>query len=257
MHLHSTLCSRAVVVVVACAFSVHAEPPLAWEEVARADIVGRPLVVYSRVIAGSDVREVRGLGSFDAPSWIVKNVIDDVVHYKDFMPYTKVSDVLSRHDGYMVSYQRISTPIVDDRDYTIKIFDESREDISGKVIWKNRWSEANKLGPALVDGAVRVGINEGYWLLEELDGGQRTKATYYVYTNPGGGLPAFIVNAANAQALPDLYKAVAKASGDPKYAKTRPTPRSSEKIARPPPPTLTPTTTPPLVLPPPPLPPVG
>jgi hypothetical protein len=245
----------AVVVAACCARSVHAEVP--WEEVARADIAGRSLVVFSRLVNGSDIREVRGVGSFEAPSWIVKNVIDDVVHYKDFMPYTKVSDVLSRHDGYLVSYQRLQTPIVDDRDYTIKIYDESREALNGSVIWKNRWSEANKLGPPLPDGVVRVGINEGYWLLEDLDGGRRTKATYYVYTNPGGGLPAFIVNAANTQALPDLYKAVAKASGDPKYAKTRPTPRSSEKLPKATPPTLTPTTPTPLVLPPPPLPPVG
>ena len=226
--------NRAVVVVVAffAAAGLHAAEP--WEEVARAEVLGRPLVVYSRTVKDSDVREVRGVGSFDAPPWIIKNVIDDVVHYKDFMPYTKVSDVLSRHDGYMVSYQRIATPIVDDRDYTIRIFDESTEDAAGKVIWKNRWSEANKLGPPPADGAVRVGINEGYWLLEDLDGGRRTKAMYYIYTNPGGGLPAFIVNAANTQALPDLYKAVAKASADPRYTTTRPIPRTSAKRVAPP-----------------------
>ena len=240
-----------VVVVAALCPAAGAEPAAdTWEEVARADVVGRPLVVYSRVIKGSDVREVRGLGSFDAPSWVIKNVIDDVVHYKDFMPYTKASEVLSRGDGFIVSYQRISTPIIDDRDYTIKIYDESREDAAGKVIWKNRWSQANKLGPPLVDGAVRIDINEGYWLLEELDGGRRTRATYYIYTNPGGGLPAFIINAANAQALPDLYKAVAKAAADPRYAKTRPTPRTSARgVETPPPTTIAPPVTPPPLIP--------
>ncbi len=200
----------------------------AWEEAASVDIDGNTLKVSARSKEGSDVKEVRGVGVLDAPSWVVKNVIDDVANYKHFMPYTKESTIVSSHDGYVVSYQRLSTPVVDDRDYTIKIFDESREDANGKVIWKNRWTEANKLGPPPRNGVSRVGVNEGYWILETA-AGDRTKATYYVYTNPGGSIPTFVVNMANAQAVPELYKAVSKAARDAKYRKTKPTPRTSEK----------------------------
>jgi hypothetical protein len=215
-----------------------------WEEAATADIDGRKLVVSARSKEGSDVKEVRGIGIIDAPSWVVKNVIDDVVRYKDFMPYTKASTVISTHDGYVVSYQRLATPVVDDRDYTIKIFDESREDAQGKVIWKNRWSEANKLGPKPIDGVARVGVNEGYWILEDADNGLHTRATYYVYTSPGGSIPTFVVNMANAQAVPELFRAVSKASKDPRYQATRPKPRSSEKLPPVPSPTISATPTP-------------
>jgi hypothetical protein len=200
-----------------------------WEESATADIDGQRLVISSRSKPGSEVKEVRGVGLFDAPAWVVKNVIDDVGRYKDFMPYMVESLIISTHPGHIVSYQRLDTPIVDDRDYTIKIFDESREDIDGKVIWKVRWSEANALGPPVKSGVARVGVNEGYWILEEKDGGAKTKATYYVYTNPGGSIPTFLANMANTQAVPELFRAVSKASKDARYRATKPTPRTSEK----------------------------
>jgi hypothetical protein len=236
--------NRSIVVAVAL-LSTAALADEPWKESARADVAGRPLVVYSRARAGSDVQEVRGQGSFDAPPWIIKNVIDDVGRYSEFMPYTAKSKVLSKGDGFVVSYQRLAVPLADDRDYTIKIFDESKEDAAGHVVWKNRWTSANKLGPAPIDGVVRVGVNEGYWELRELDGGKHTQASYYVYTNPGGAMPAFLVNAANTQAVPDLFKSVARAAADPRYQKTRPTPRTSAKQPAAPPPTTptTPTTT--------------
>lgn len=215
-----------------------------WEEAAKVDIDGRTLVVSARARDGSDIKEVRGVGVIDAPAWVLKNVIDDVAHYKDFMPYTKESTIISTHDGYVVSYQRLATPVVDDRDYTIKIFDESREDVNGRIIWKNRWSEANKLGPAVKPGVARVAVNEGYWILEDHDGGARTKATYYVYTSPGGNIPTFVANMANNQAVPELFRAVSKASKNPRFKSTKPTPRSSEKKPPVPLPTIAPTPTP-------------
>lgn len=216
------------VVVGLSSLAAHAEE--AWTEAAKTEVNGRALTVYSRARAGSEVREVLGKGSFDAPPWVIKNVIDDVGRYSSFMPYTEKSTIESQGDGWMISYQRLAIPLADDRDYVIKLFDESHEDATGKVVWKNRWTtDGAKGGPKPVDGVVRILINEGYWQLEDLDGGKHTKITYYVYTSPGGAMPAFLVNAANTQAVPDLFKAVAKASQDPRYQKTKPTPRTSEK----------------------------
>lgn len=229
---------RALVVVVVAAVAADGARAADWAEAARADVFGRPLVVQNRSRGDSDVKEVRGLGSFDAPPWIIKNVVDDVGRYAEFMPYTKVAQVLATGEGFIVSYQRLAVPLASDRDYTIRIFDESIEDTQGRVIWKNRWSQANHLGPKADDDIVRIAVNEGYWQLEDLDGGKRTKVTYYVYTNPGGAVPTFMINAANTQAVPDLFRAVATAAKDPRYQKSKPTPRT-----RPTPATSTPTPT--------------
>jgi hypothetical protein len=204
-----------------------------WEEAARTDIDGGALVVHARERPGSAVKEVRGVGSFDAPPWVVKNVIDDVAHYEDFMPWTAKSPVLQRGDGFVVSYQRLAMPLVEDRDYVVKIFDESVEDAAGHVVWKNRWTQANALGPPPTPGVTRIDVVEGWWQLEELDGGARTKATYYVYTSPGGSIPASVVNLANARGVPDLFTAVARAAKDPRYRATRPVPRRSLRVAVP------------------------
>jgi hypothetical protein len=213
-----------------------AEP--GWEEAARTEIDGRPLVVHARSRPGSAVKEVRGVGSFDAPPWVVKNVIDDVARYEDFMPWTERSPVLQRGDGFVVSYQRLKMPIVEDRDYVVKIVDESVEDAQGRVVWKNRWTQANELGPPPTPGITRIDVVEGWWQLEELDAGARTKATYYVYTSPGGSIPAGLVNMANARGVPELFGAVAQASRDPRYRAARPVPRRSLRVPRPDPPSL-------------------
>jgi hypothetical protein len=42
------------------------------------------------------------------------------------------------------------------------------------------------------------------------EGGQKTEATYYVYTDPGGSIPKWIANKANSTAVPDVFKAIRK-----------------------------------------------
>ncbi|MBM4279910.1 MAG: hypothetical protein FJ137_03895 [Deltaproteobacteria bacterium] len=226
---------RAVIAVVAVVAQLASAGLRAadWEEAARTEVDDRPLVVHARARAGSEVKEVRGVGSFDAPSWVIKNVIDDVARYQEFMPYTQQSPVLARGDGWLASYQRLHVPFIDDRDYVVKIVDESVADAQGRVVWKNRWTQANHLGPPPVDGVTRIEIVEGWWLLEEQDGGARTKATYYVYTSPGGAIPAGLVNLGNARGVPDLFRAVAKAARDPRYRAHRPKPRHALPKASP------------------------
>ena len=179
----------------------------------------------------------RGVGRRNPP-WVVKNVIDDVDHYQDFMPYTQKSPIIARGDGFVVSHQRLSMPFVEDRDYVVKIVDESVEDAQGRVVWKNRWSQANGLGPPPTAGVTRIDVVEGYWQLEDDAGGARTKATYYVYTNPGGAIPSVLVNLGNARGCPDLFRAVAKAAKEARYRQKKPVPRRSLKTLAPEPPAL-------------------
>lgn len=187
------------------------------------------LVIYKRDRKGSELKEVKAVGIIKAPHWVVKNVIDDKGRYKEFMPYTKVSDVIKADRHTIVTYQRLDTPIISNRDYTIRVRDESRRLPDGRIVYKSSWSSANHLGPKEQDGVVRVKVNEGYWLLEEA-GPETTKATYYLFTDPGGSLPTFIVNSANTTAIPDLFKAVEQQAQGPRYRKTRPALPADENI---------------------------
>ena len=84
-----------------------------WKKTASKDGV----TVFNRDVEGSDVKELLAVGTIDAEPWVVKNIIDDVANYKDFMPYTEKSTVVSRGEKSLISYQLINTPMVSKRDY--------------------------------------------------------------------------------------------------------------------------------------------
>ena len=81
----------------------------------------------------------------------------------------------------------------------------------------SRWEPANELGPAEKKGIVRVKICDGGWLLEP-DGAIKTRATYSVYTDTGGAIPAFLANHASQTGISRLFEAVRKQVKNPKYA---------------------------------------
>jgi hypothetical protein len=200
-----------------------------WEVMKKEDRV----TVFNRTKAGSDLKEIRAIGTIHAPPWVIKNVLDDAANYKHFMPYTEESRVIKRGDDFIITYQRLNAPLIANRDYSIRVKDESRRLPDGRVFYKRAWSPANHLGPPERDGVVRVKINQGHWLLEEIDGGRHTKATYWLFTNPGGSLPTFVINAANGQAIPGIFEAVEKRSAMPQYRKTKPKLPSDTDVAPP------------------------
>ncbi|MFN7133852.1 MAG: START domain-containing protein, partial [Myxococcales bacterium] len=185
-----------------------------WEQKAESDGV----VVYTRERKGTDVKEVKAVGVIDAPPQQVFRVLADYERYKEIMPYTDESKVVAtEQEGKVVHfYSLINAPFVSKRDYTLRIVDQSDwKDGAGYL--KSYWTSSDK-GPPPKDGVVRVQKNEGSWHLEPLDGGKKTRANYWVFTDPGGSLPTFIVNKANSSAIPDVYKALRKHSKEARYA---------------------------------------
>ena len=183
------------------------------------------ITTYERERAGTSVKEVRAVGTFDSPNWMVRNVLDDADHYDQFMPYVIQSHILA-HDSAkhtLVTYAQINPPVVSMRDYTILIHDESKPGPGeGEETYASRWEDGSTRGPAEKKGFVRVKNNEGSWLLEPIDGGKRTKATYVLFTDGGGGIPAFLLNSLNKRRLLDLFAVVAKRVQDPQYRQNKP-----------------------------------
>ncbi len=170
------------------------------------------LTVYAREREGSAVREMRAVGVIDAPPERVWKALRNYERYAQDMPYTEEARVLAREDGDRITwlYSVINAPLVDRRDYVIRLVDESKWK-DGKGYLRVTWKPANEKAPSRPDNIVRVQINEGYWHLEPAEGG-KTKATYYVYTDPGGSLPRWVANRANSTAVPDVFEHVRKAA---------------------------------------------
>lgn len=170
--------------------------------------------IFTRSKEGSSVKEVKAMGQIDAPADRVFKVIGDYDHYVEFMPYMRESKVIAREGKNTIIYGYVAPPIVSNRDYTLKMVDES---VGGESpMFKVSWTPANDRGPAPRDGTVRLSINTGSWTLEPTEDG-KTYATYYLYTDPGGSIPTFLVNKANRDSLPDLVKAVRKRVKDKRY----------------------------------------
>ncbi|MCA2977261.1 MAG: SRPBCC family protein [Myxococcaceae bacterium] len=186
----------------------------AWEQAANTDGVR----VFARKRGDGDVREMKAQGLIDAPPVEVWKAVRDYDNYPKTMPYVEGGKVLSREGGdkgdkVTLLYSLINTPLVDRRDYIIRLVDET--DWKNPATLKVTWTVVNDMDekvPVPKD-VVRVRVNEGYWLLEPREDGKKTFATYYVYTSPGGAIPNFIINKANSMAVPAVFNAIKKTCG--------------------------------------------
>jgi hypothetical protein len=174
------------------------------------------VMLYSRLHSGGSLKEFKAVGEIDAPTRAVHNVIDDFEEYPKFMPFTVECRLIKKEGDVTIGYQRLAPKIVSDRDYTLRIRKKSWPGESGTV-YQDRWEPANELGPAEKPGTLRVKLCEGGWLLEPA-GANKTRATYSIYTDSGGTLPAFIANAASEIGIRKIFTAVRKQVKNPKYS---------------------------------------
>src|SRR6266581_8271761 len=209
----------AISVIIPGAFLSHSEESLrsvdpndGWKFATRSGDV----TIYSRVRAGSPLKEFKAMGEIDARSGAVHAVIDYFENYPRFMPYTVECRLIKRESDSIIGYQRLSPKICEDRDYTLRVWKKSWPVADG-FVYLDRWAPANELGPAEKKGVVRVKICDGGWLLEP-DGAIKTRATYSVYTDSGGMIPSFIANRASQTGISSLFAAIRKQVKNPKYA---------------------------------------
>jgi len=177
------------------------------------------VTIYSRPHAGSKLKEFKAIGEIEASSKIVHTVIDDVEAYPNFMPYTAEATVLKRNGDSLITYQRLSPRIVGDRDYTLRIEKRSWPAEFG-IAYFNEWKPANEHGPAEKPGVFRVKVVNGSWLLEPI-GPNKTRATYFVFTDSGITVPGFVANTISETGITKLFAAVRKQAKEPKYQSSK------------------------------------
>ncbi len=193
-------------------YSSAANPKDGWKLAADT----KEVIIYSRPHGDSRLKEFKAIGPIDAATDAVHAVIDDFENYPKFMPYTLECRLLKREGDSMIGYQRLSPKICEDRDYTLRVWKKSWSGPKG-LTYLSQWETANELGPAEQKGVVRVKVCNGTWLLEP-EGPAKTRATYSIYSDTGGVIPAFIANQASLTAIKKLYAAIRKQVKDPKYA---------------------------------------
>ena len=172
--------------------------------------------IYSRTHPGGTLKEYKAVGTIDSTPRAIQSVLDDVDNYTHFMPYITQCKVIKREAGALINYQRVSPPFCTDRDYCVRVFHETKSSSAGTV-YLSRWEEANSLGPAEINDVLRVKINQGSWLIEPATG-STAKVTYYIYTDSGGALPAWLATKANQIAINKLFEAIRKQAKLPKYS---------------------------------------
>lgn len=167
--------------------------PLAWDLPA----VGKWRV--SRRAAGGRIREGCGLGVIEAPLGAVRNVIDTAADFDQFMPRVLESDVEPVSPGVYLNRQILDMPFpVEDRRYTVRVETGAVETGAG-IGWQARWT--------YVEGSGNVRASRGSWTLIPLSP-ERTIVVYRLLTDPGGRLPAWIVDYTAPRALRRVLAAV-------------------------------------------------
>lgn len=200
--------------LVAIPFSIFVAEPARAEDWKLAKEAGG-VAIYSRPHAGSHLKEFKAIGEIEAPSDAVHRVIDDVEAYPSFMPYTAEARVIERDHQSILTYQRVSPKIVSDRDYTVRIQKKSWPANNG-IAYLSQWKAANERGPAEKTGVFRVKLVNGSWLLEP-NGPNKTRATYYVFTDSGIVVPPLLANKISETGITKLFAAVRKQVKEPKY----------------------------------------
>ena len=195
-----------------------AEPSATGQDGWAVSSKGADLTLYSRPRSGSALKEFKAVGEIEASTTAMHRMLDDVDSYPSFMPYIAECRILRRDgDNTIFTYQRLAPRIVSERDYTLRVEEKSWTSVSG-LAYLHRWQTANEAGPPPQKGIIRVNVSEGSWLLEP-DGPDKTRATYSVFSDTGGALPAFIANGAAALGIKKVFAAVRKQVQDPKYRK--------------------------------------
>jgi len=94
---------------------------------------------------------------------------------------------ISRSENEIVFHDKVKTPVVSDRDYTLR----ARRFVDGDA-YRIVFETAPGSGPPPLEGYVRMPMVRGGWRIVS-DGAGGSLVRYEVYTEPGGLVPALLV----------------------------------------------------------------
>lgn len=166
----------------------------AWHEVHRTEA----LVVETRAVPGVAVNEMRATAVVDADADALWATVADLEGQKRLLPDTTVSQIVAREGETTIVRQRSEPRVLDPREYVIAVRTASDTLADGRTRRTLSWHTAPRFASLVDAGAVRVDVNQGFWAVERLADG-RARITFQVLIDPGGNVPAVIVNLAQTR----------------------------------------------------------
>jgi len=169
---------------------------------------------------GSRIDELEARGTLAAPAAAVREVLLHPGKFEGVMRFLEAERIVRAEAcepgandlpgcKSVVFYNRMAPPLVSKRDYTIRV-EISSDALATGGTFHLGWTLANDLGPPPMNDVVRMPSNSGLWEIKA--DGDRSIFTYRLLTDPGGSLPAWIVDSANFSEVPRMLAALERAA---------------------------------------------
>ncbi|MBI5497212.1 MAG: hypothetical protein HY904_19520 [Deltaproteobacteria bacterium] len=108
-----------------------------------------------------------------------------------------------RKDGNRTwNYSISKYPLLSPRDVVLERVIPTDLDEAGTGTFRMEWKLTQEPGLGVRAGHVRPPVYEGFWIVEALPGGKRSRATYRAALNPGGYIPVFVMQWATRHGIP-------------------------------------------------------
>jgi hypothetical protein len=169
--------------------------------------------VESRDVAGSPYEELR----MTATSTASVETLCNTLYPRPFDPKLegrfKKRELLREADNERWIYEQVSVPVVSDRDYVVHL---KLEQWSGRCeISFESLDQGVRPSPP---GVVRIHTIRGHWSVAPTTDGKAV-VRYQIFTEPGGGVPAFLARGGIRTSNVDLVKLVVTHSNQPKTSR--------------------------------------
>ncbi|MBS1153006.1 MAG: hypothetical protein H6Q89_4704, partial [Myxococcaceae bacterium] len=157
------------------------------------------ILIKTRPRPGSAVKEVWAEGTLAAAPIDIQDAITDVKRFTVFMPYLTESHFVgdTDPDGARYIYARLDMPVLSPRDFVHKTYVDRDAATDPEGVFENHWFAVPTRLPER-EGVVRLKISEGSWRVTPSADGKHSRVLYRLSVDPGGAVPAFAANQANA-----------------------------------------------------------
>lgn len=181
--------------------------PGPWE---RKNITDDGIAIYIREYPNTNIKEIKAICKIKAPPLNVFKAAMSRETFKDLNRYlVEYRKIKTENENLWYVYQRVSVPLVKDRDYTHR-YEAIRDSVNNK--YSISWHIDNENGPPPVEDVIRVEISSGTLTISPEKNGRYSLLTYQMLFDPGGSIPKWLVNFANKYTLPDILRVIRKYS---------------------------------------------